>query len=70
MPPRSGGPQPGASWNNLSRISEFKVSADRNRADMNSEKVLLEWDDPPARIERTIKESIRQRHRVVRAQPS
>jgi glucose/arabinose dehydrogenase len=33
-------------WNNLSRISEFKVSANGDLADMNSEKVLLEMDDP------------------------
>jgi glucose/arabinose dehydrogenase len=46
LPPRAGGPAPGISWNNLSRISEFTVSADVFRADMNSEKVLLEFDDP------------------------
>jgi glucose/arabinose dehydrogenase len=46
LPPRAGGPAPGIPWNNLSRISEFKVSADVFRADMNSEKVILEWDDP------------------------
>lgn len=46
LPPRAGGPAPGATWNNLSRISEFKVSADPNMADMSSEKVLLDLDDP------------------------
>jgi glucose/arabinose dehydrogenase len=47
LPPRPGGPQTGVSWNNLSRISEFKVSASNpNIADMNSEKILLELDDP------------------------
>jgi glucose/arabinose dehydrogenase len=46
LPPRAGGPVPGASWNNLSRISEFNVIADEQRADPNSEKVILEWDDP------------------------
>lgn len=46
LPPRAGGPEPGEPWNNLSRISEFKVSADMNIADVNSERVLLEWDDP------------------------
>ncbi|MFC0772542.1 PQQ-dependent sugar dehydrogenase [Terrimonas alba] len=47
LPPRAGGPEEGESWNNLSRISEFKVSAsDPNLADMGSEKVILEWDDP------------------------
>ena len=44
--PRPGGPT-GAAWNNLSRISEFKVSASNaNVADMSSEKIVLEWDDP------------------------
>lgn len=46
MPPRAGGPVSGVLWNNLSRISEFKVSANKNIADMNSERVLLEWNDP------------------------
>jgi glucose/arabinose dehydrogenase len=49
LPPRAGGPppQPGPSWNNLSRLSEFRVSAaDPNKADMSSEKIILEWDDP------------------------
>lgn len=47
LPPRAGGPQAGSLWNNLSRISEFKVMAsDPNIADMASEKVILEWDDP------------------------
>jgi glucose/arabinose dehydrogenase len=46
-PPRAGGPVPGASWDNLTRISEFKVSAaDPNTADLNSEKVLIEADHP------------------------
>src|SRR5450631_427078 len=47
-PPRPGTPVPGASgatWDNLTRISEFKVSvADPNQADMSSERVLLEAD--------------------------
>jgi glucose/arabinose dehydrogenase len=46
VPPRPGGPVPGASWNNLSRISEFKVLPDVLRADLSSEKIILEWDDP------------------------
>jgi glucose/arabinose dehydrogenase len=47
LPPRSGGPQPGVSWDNLSRISEFKVSASNpDMADMSSEKILLDLDDP------------------------
>lgn len=46
LPPRAGGPAPGILWNNLSRISEFKVSADQVTTNLNTEKVLLEWDDP------------------------
>ena len=47
LPPRAGGPEPGVSWNNLSRVAEFQVSAaDPNVADIGSEKVILEWDDP------------------------
>ncbi|HUP13879.1 MAG TPA: PQQ-dependent sugar dehydrogenase [Niastella sp.] len=46
LPPRAGGPVPGASWNNLSRVSEFNVIGDNERADPNSEKVVIEWDDP------------------------
>jgi glucose/arabinose dehydrogenase len=49
-PPRPGTPvpgPPGATWNNLTRISEFKVSAtDPNQADMGSERILLEADHP------------------------
>ena len=46
-PPRAGGPEPGVPWNNLTRISEFKVSAaDANLADMASERVILEADHP------------------------
>jgi len=46
-PPRSGGPQPGSNWNNLTRISEFTVKAgDPDHADINSEKVILEEDHP------------------------
>ena len=46
LPPRPGGPVPGATWNNLSRVSEFNVISDQQKADPNSEKVILEWDDP------------------------
>jgi len=46
-PPRAGGPAPGVNWNNLTRISEFKVSASNsNTADMASERVILEADHP------------------------
>lgn len=46
LPPRPGGPVPGATWNNLSRVSEFGLMPDGSRADPNSEKVIIEWDDP------------------------
>jgi glucose/arabinose dehydrogenase len=46
MPPLAGGPVPGATWNNRSRVSQFKILPDGSRADPNSEKVILEWDDP------------------------
>jgi glucose/arabinose dehydrogenase len=47
LPPRAGGPAPGVNWDNFSRISEFKVSAsDPNAADMSTEKILIEMDDP------------------------
>lgn len=46
-PPRAGGPGPGLFWDNLTRISEFSVSAtDPNTADINSERILLEADHP------------------------
>jgi glucose/arabinose dehydrogenase len=45
--PRPGGPEPGFNWNCLARISEFKVSAtDPNKADMSSERVILEENKP------------------------
>jgi glucose/arabinose dehydrogenase len=46
LPSRAGAPVGGTAWNNLSRISAWKVSADANLADMNSEQVILEMDDP------------------------
>lgn len=45
-PPNPGGPEPGASWNNLSRISEFSVSSDPTKANAASEKIILEVDQP------------------------
>lgn len=46
-PARDGGPQPGVSWNNLTRVSEFTVSAGNyNHADVSSERVVLEADHP------------------------
>jgi glucose/arabinose dehydrogenase len=48
--PRTGTPVPGGAgtgWNNLTRISEFKVSAaNANQADPASERVVLEDDHP------------------------
>lgn len=46
-PPAAGGPEPGESWNNLTRISEFTVSATNpNTADIGSEKIILEVNQP------------------------
>jgi glucose/arabinose dehydrogenase len=45
-PRRAGGPSPTTLWNNLTRVSEFKVSANENVADINSERFILEIDDP------------------------
>lgn len=46
-PPVAGGPEPGESWNNLTRISEFNVSASNpNIADIGSEKIVLEVNQP------------------------
>jgi glucose/arabinose dehydrogenase len=46
-PRREGGPAPNVLWNNLTRVSEFKVSAaDKNIADISSERFLLQLDDP------------------------
>jgi glucose/arabinose dehydrogenase len=45
-PPNPGGPEPGASWDNLVRVSEFKVNADGSQADMSSERAILEVDHP------------------------
>lgn len=45
-PRRPGGPAPGVLWNNLARVSEFRVSADENVADASSERAILELDDP------------------------
>lgn len=45
-PPNAGGPEPGASWSSLTRISEFTVSSDASAADLSSERVLMESDHP------------------------
>ena len=46
-PPRPGGPLPGTTWNNLSRISEFMVtSGSPNVGNLASERPLIELDDP------------------------
>jgi len=45
-PPHAGGPEPGSSWDNLVRVSEFKVTADGAQADMGSERVILEVNHP------------------------
>lgn len=46
-PPNAGGPEPNELWNNLTRISEFKVSSSNpNMADMASERIIFEADHP------------------------
>lgn len=45
-PPKPGGPEPGANWNNTVRISEFKVATDGTTADPASERIILEVDHP------------------------
>ncbi len=46
-PPNAGGPEEGEMWNNISRISEFTVSAsDPNQVNSGSEKIILEIDQP------------------------
>jgi glucose/arabinose dehydrogenase len=46
-PPNAGGPEPGVLWNNLTRISEFRVSAaNPNQADMSTERIVFEADHP------------------------
>ncbi|MCK9595969.1 PQQ-dependent sugar dehydrogenase [Candidatus Pacearchaeota archaeon] len=42
-PLRVGGPE---GWDHTSRISEFKVSDNLNKTDVNSEKIILEIDEP------------------------
>jgi glucose/arabinose dehydrogenase len=46
MPRRSGGPAPNVNWNNYSLISEFKVSSNPDMADLSTERIILDWDDP------------------------
>ena len=46
-PPNAGGPAEGESWNNISRISEFTVSAtDPSVVNIGSEKIILEVNQP------------------------
>ena len=46
-PPRAGGPDAATPWNNLTRVSEFKVSSGNpNHAELSSERVILEVDHP------------------------
>ena len=47
LPPRAGAPPGGTAWNNFSRIAEFRTqSGNANLADMSTERVILEMDDP------------------------
>lgn len=50
-PPAPGGPVPGASWDNISRISEYSVSSDPNLADAGSERIVLEINQPQSNHE-------------------
>lgn len=45
-PPRAGGPEAGTNWNNLTRVSEFRVVGNGEQADLSTERVLLEADHP------------------------
>ena len=45
-PPRAGGPEPGVTWNNLTTIAEYKVSSNADKADMSSERILIQEDHP------------------------
>lgn len=46
-PPNAGGPEAGEMWDNISRISEFTVSASNpGQVNTNSEKIILEIDQP------------------------
>jgi len=45
-PPRPGGPEPGALWDNETRISEFHVSANPDKADESSERILFKANHP------------------------
>lgn len=46
-PPVAGGPEPGVPWNNLTRVSEFQVSAgDPNHGDPSSEKIIFQANHP------------------------
>ena len=45
-PPRSGGPQPGVPWNSTVRISEFKAMGHTDKAEVSSERILLEINHP------------------------
>ncbi|MBZ9730201.1 PQQ-dependent sugar dehydrogenase [Salegentibacter sp. JZCK2] len=51
-PPPPGGPEPGEQWDNLSRISEFRVSGGNPlQADFSSEQVILEIKQPQSNHE-------------------
>lgn len=46
LPPNPGGPEPGRTWNNLSRIAEFRVSASNaDIADLSTERILFDIND-------------------------
>jgi len=46
-PPNPGGPEPGANWDHINRVAEFKVlSGNPDKADMGSERIVLDSDQP------------------------
>jgi glucose/arabinose dehydrogenase len=45
-PPKPGGPEPGANWDHVNRVAEFKVSSNPDKADLGSERIVLDIDHP------------------------
>ncbi|NEU08339.1 PQQ-dependent sugar dehydrogenase [Flavihumibacter sp. R14] len=45
-PPKPGGPEPGVNWDHVNRIAEFTVSANPDKAEPGSERIVLDIDQP------------------------